>query len=246
MPITATTLTAALRKRYGSGPVARRTVLRQLGLDENMLPPTVRGGNEDPLKNLRLELERLLAELHLPDGHHAKVLDLLDRHAPLEAGDADPPLTSASPKQNEGNGLDEDDEEQRIKQFAEFLRQKGFAAADIATALDIARGGGTAKDRLPVSGLPSAGGRGGYLSGKSRGADLAELRENAEKIEGERGRYSGAMDAVKAPSRHQKSRFNARFGDARRINTGIDDDVPAADLRSSAEKKFPGMERIGV
>ena len=151
MPITANKLTAALKRKYGT-PAA---VFRRLGLDENAnaLPPPMRGSSDDPLREMRLEFERLLAELHLGDEHHAKVLELLDRHAPLEAGDADPPLVSSSPIQNErSNGHDEDDDEKRLGQFAEFLRRKGFSSSDIATAIDIARnGGGTAKDRLPVS-----------------------------------------------------------------------------------------------
>ncbi len=246
MPITANKLTAALKRKYGT-PAA---VFRRLGLDENAnaLPPPMRGSSDDPLREMRLEFERLLAELHLGDEHHAKVLELLDRHAPLEAGDADPPLVSSSPIQNErSNGHDEDDDEKRLGQFAEFLRRKGFSSSDIATAIDIARnGGGTAKDRLPVSAL--GGVLHGHMSGKSRDADLKELREHAAAIGAEPGRDHYRRPAMdKAPSKVAQGRLKARYPGIERIDIGIDDGgVPAADLRSNAEKKYPGMERIDI
>ena len=175
--INASKLAHALRTKYGSERAGKRRVASILGLDENLFEvpgAAATSGNGDgdaDLTKLRTDIEALLSEGNLSNrihaDLHAELLELLKRAAPssVMAGD----MT----------------EEERERAFKKLLRDKGgLSDHEISEALDIASGGGRAKDTMPEPGLPSRGGQGGavHRAKTQIGAD-ARLRHKYPGIE---------------------------------------------------------------
>jgi hypothetical protein len=106
-----------------------RMVTRPHGAAYDQLPD---GNSPDQLTDLRVALERLLADSpDLPGGMLKNILALLDEHVPMQ-GDADP-----------------------FEKIKSFLASKGLSGADVEKALSIASG----KAEMPRSG--AEGGPGG-------------------------------------------------------------------------------------
>jgi hypothetical protein len=177
----ASALSTALKKRFGSGPGARRRVCRALGLDEGLLgAPAASGGNK-AMRDLRVQLEALLSDMayQLPEGAIAKILDFLDQHVDLGALPDDHP--QAERVRSLGGA---DDEEMTEKKFRELLRQAGLSEPDIDKAFEIATS--AAKDakkaRDDALGLPkpAPAGFGGRLGMDAAGALEAIRGTNAD------------------------------------------------------------------
>jgi hypothetical protein len=215
---TQTKLRAALRARFKSP----REALRALGLDADLLgAPAPTNNAHDPLKELRLDLEKLIGEIGMPEGSISKILSLLDEHIPEgRVADDDPnrDKVRALAGHDEEHD-DEDDDDARIAKVRTMLQKHGLTASEIDQAIRIATGASTAKDKLPVNALH--GGLGGYLSGEERhrgtfAHDSIEQLFDCGRIIGERTRQE---DHDRHPAM----------------------DTPAAEFH----RMFPGIELIG-
>jgi hypothetical protein len=175
-----------------------------LGLPQNLLaldadlvaPPSPRheenGGDKMKMMAMRHAVERLLAELKLPDEKMAAVVDLLNEYAP-EGRDESPD--------------DEETAEERERRLVDFLRARGFGQDDIRRACDFAAG-------RPENAF-EGGLRGGKLAGDRSIRRLAD-RITVEPTFGSDRRMSQAEATRLANSR---AATEARFPDMKRIAT---------------------------
>lgn len=150
MAISEMSLRTALKRKFGGGSNGARAVMRALGVDENLLKPATSGagsgaGNTDAAKRLRQDIEMLLGELDLGEIEIAKILAVLDEHAPLgRLDDADPHAERA--RELAGD----DDEEERRNKLLKFLRGTGISDEDCARAMGMLPKPATgAMDRRP-------------------------------------------------------------------------------------------------
>ncbi len=158
--MTTSAFARALRAKYGSD---RKAVLRKLGIDEAVLsapPPPSSSNGGDRLTAMRVEIEQLLSELDLDEKQVSRILEMLAKHAPFDRVDDDDPNAERARK------LAGDDEsaEEREQRLRDFLRERGFGAANIQKALDYAKG------------EPRNVFEGGLRGGQLAGDDLACLR----------------------------------------------------------------------
>jgi hypothetical protein len=172
------------------------------------------GGNADKAKEMRLAVENLLNELHLDEKQVGRILETLDEYAPFDR------LDDNDPNAERARGLaGDDDEDDPFAAVKKLLRDKGMNEADITKAIEIARGGGVAKDTLP--------GMGGALAAKRPAMDAAALASR----EADMDRQYGTRRIVSEPGRQAADRRT------------VADDSDAAMARFA--KMFPGAERIG-
>jgi hypothetical protein len=211
MSTTRSALAAALKLQFPGADGPRR-LMRQLGLDSDLLAPgggepAASGGDngEKRLRDLRVALEQMLDTENWPDAVTSKLLALLDQHVTLDAAD---------PNASRARELSEDQE----AAFGKYFRERGLSDSDIAESLRLLKGGNAAaKDRLPV---PAPRGLGGYghMGANDRMAldDINRLM-SAIKVEPSlRPSYSGSRPI--GPS--QASTFAEMFPDADKIGIG--------------------------
>jgi hypothetical protein len=115
--------------------------------DQIMALDSANGGNIDPLKAMRVDIENILGELSLSETQVAKILETLDEHAPFDKLDDDDPNA-------EHAALAGDDDEPSWDKFCAILRSADLSEADIDEAVARARNGGKAKDKKVKDGLP--------------------------------------------------------------------------------------------
>jgi len=185
----ASALSTALKKRFGSGPGARRRVCKALGLDEDLLAPAASGGgNTDALKKMRVDIENLLGELDLDEKQVGKILALLDKHAPFDR------LDDNDPNAERAREIAGDDTE-GLKKLRAFLMAGGLSEADADEALSIVKSPALDNTGLPRNAL--AGGYGGELASKlatdSRAnGEFAERHPEVARITGDFRRVRSA------------------------------------------------------
>ena len=235
----ASALSTALKKRFGSGPGARRRVCRALGLDEGLLgAPAASGGNK-AMRDLRVQLEALLSDMayQLPEGAIAKILDFLDQHVDLGALPDDHP--QAERVRSLGGA---DDEEMTEKKFRELLRQAGLSEPDIDKAFEIATS--AAKDakkaRDDALGLPkpAPAGYGGAGYGGSLGMDAAGALDLI------RGTNADWAQAIRREDLGELGGGLERLSKRRTVSPGVLDRLAMDSAADAALRQAQGVERF--
>jgi len=152
--ITATALSTALKKKFGTGASARRRILKQLGLDEDLLGAPTASGGGDKAKAMRVDIENLLGELDLDEKQIGRLLETMDRHASFdEIDESDPNFERVKKIAGDDTGL---------KKLRAFLMAGGLSEADADEALSIVKSPRALDTGLPRNAL--AGGYGGKLA----------------------------------------------------------------------------------
>ena len=123
----------ALRKKFKTP----RDALRALGLDENLAAP----GGSNPLKEMRVDVENAMEGLS--EKQIAKILEVLDKHAPFDR------LDDNDPHAERARELAGDDEP--VEKLRAFLRNAGLTDDDIDEGLRRATAG-RATDRRNATG----------------------------------------------------------------------------------------------
>jgi hypothetical protein len=185
--ITATALSTALKKKFGTGASARRRILKQLGLDEDLLGAPTASGGGDKAKAMRVDIENLLGELDLDEKQIGRLLETMDRHASFdEIDESDPNFERVKKIAGDDTGL---------KKLRAFLMAGGLSEADADEALSIVKSPALDNTGLPRNAL--AGGYGGELASKlatdSRAnGEFAERHPEVARITGDFRRVRSA------------------------------------------------------
>lgn len=120
------------------------------------------GGDTDALQSMRVAVENLLGECNLEVTQIAKIMAVLDEHAPLDRVDPD------DPNAERAVAIAGDDE--NAEPLKAFLKEKGVSDEDIVKAMDM----------LPRNGI--GGNLGGRLADRpSRQAQDARMRSPSQR-----------------------------------------------------------------
>lgn len=230
------------------------------------------GAHEHDAPLLREALDKLVRKHKARDDDPMvkELRDIADRHDRTagdrrrrRADDEEPPMIETMPEEN----MSADD----FEAFKDHLRENSKMSEDeIEQATELAKDyvrkrGANGKDRMPLRGGKFDRAR--FNHGRTSEDEVNEARQLRGRIEPANSfapgpdptrtgddpnflvKHNGidsAMDA--APTELQRRRFFSRFPDARRIGNmsgGSGMGVPSVDLRSSTEKRYPGLARIG-
>jgi len=154
--IDATALQKALQAKFGppGRTSSRRRILKQLGLDEDLLGAPTASGGGDKAKAMRVDIENLLGELDLDEKQIGRLLETMDRHASFdEIDESDPNFERVKKIAGDDTGL---------KKLRAFLMAGGLSEADADEALSIVKSPRALDTGLPRNAL--AGGYGGKLA----------------------------------------------------------------------------------
>jgi hypothetical protein len=202
--------------------------------------------------NLNGALSKACKAHGLDDEQHKALLDLVHQHLSGEGQEAGKGKGAVDLDKGRG-ALDDDDEDADFAaKVREYLKGKGLADDDVERAIELARKDrAEATDRLPV---PGPEGRGGYRSGRSKDAELADLEkdypgisnipdvDNLGTLDPNRDR-PGYNPSVYRASQRAMSKV-AGGGTGRRLATppGAGDAALASD--ASLEADYPGISDI--
>jgi hypothetical protein len=157
--IDATALQKALQAKFGppGRTSSRRRILKQLGLDEDLLGAPTASGGGDKAKAMRIDIENALGELYLDERQVAKLLAIMDKFAPWDRLDDNDPNAERA-REIAGDDTTEAD----LKKLRAFLMAGGLSEADADEALSIVKSPRALDTGLPRNAL--AGGYGGKLA----------------------------------------------------------------------------------